>query len=144
KNSKTTLQRLKGYKKALTEANLAVPEGYIVKGGSFDREEGYTLAQKLYQKYPEITAIFVYNDVMAAGVLDGLNDLGLRVPKDIAVVGYDNSVARYTRPKLTTMDLFKEQMVEAAMDLLFKRIAGEEFACQHQQILPRLVMGESS
>jgi DNA-binding LacI/PurR family transcriptional regulator len=81
---------------------------------------------------------------MAAGALDSLNDLGLRIPRDIAVVGYDNSVASYTRPKLTTMDLFKEKMVDEVMDLLFKRIAREEFAIRHEQILPKLVIGESS
>jgi DNA-binding LacI/PurR family transcriptional regulator len=42
------------------------------------------------------------------------------------------------------MDLFKEKMVEEAMDLLFKRIAREEFAIRHEQILPKLVIGESS
>ena len=144
KNSKTTKQRLQGYKKALHGAKLEVDERYIERGKSFNREEGYTLAQKIYEKCPDLTALFVYNDVMAAGVLDGLNDLGLRVPRDVAVVGYDNSVANYTRPKLTTMDLFKEQMVDEAMDLLFRRIAGEEFAPRHEQILPQLVIRESS
>lgn len=144
KNSKTTKQRMKGYKKALDGAKLEVDERYIEKGRSFNREEGYTLAQKLFQKCPDLTALFVYNDVMAAGVLDGLNDLGLRVPGDVAVVGYDNSVASYTRPKLTTMDLFKEQMVAEAVDCLFKRIAREEFELRHEEILPKLVIGESS
>jgi len=135
---------MKGYKKALDGAKLEVDERYIEKGRSFNREEGYTLAQKLFQKCPDLTALFVYNDVMAAGVLDGLNDLGLRVPGDVAVVGYDNSVASYTRPKLTTMDLFKEQMVAEAVDCLFKRIAREEFELRHEEILPKLVIGESS
>ena len=144
KNSKTTKQRLKGYKKALNEAKLEVEDEYIEKGKSFNREDGFRLAQKLYRKCPDLTAIFAYNDVMAAGALDALLDLELRVPRDIAVVGYDNSVASYTRPKLTTMDLSKEQMVEEAVDLLFKRIAREEFALRHEQILPKLVIGESS
>ena len=142
--SKTTEQRLKGYKKALMEAKVEVDERYIERGKSFNREEGYILAHKLYRKCPEVTAIFVYNDIMAAGVLDGLNELGLRVPGEIAVVGYDNSVASYTRPKLTTMDLFKEKMVDEAMDILFRRIAREEFEPRHEQILPKLVVGESS
>ncbi|HHT48919.1 MAG TPA: LacI family transcriptional regulator [Firmicutes bacterium] len=142
--SKTTEQRLKGYKKALNDANLELDEKYIERGKSFSREEGYALAQKLCQRAPEMSAIFVYNDVMAAGVLDSLNNLGLRIPQDVAVVGYDNSVASYTRPKLTTMDLFKEKMVEEAMELLFKRIAREEFEPRHEEILPRLVIGEST
>ena len=57
-------------------------------------------------------------------------------PRDIAVVGYDNSVASYTRPKLTTMDLHKEKMVEEAMDILFKRIAREDFGLRHEQSCP--------
>jgi len=144
KHSKTTEQRLKGYKKALKEVKLEIDDSYIEKGKNFNREEGYTFAQKLYRKCPDVSAVFVYNDVMAAGALDGLNDLGLRIPGDIAVVGYDNSVAGYTRPKLTTMDLFKEKMVEQAMNILFKRIAREDFGLRHEQILPKLVIGESS
>lgn len=144
KASKTTEKRLQGYKKALTGAGLEVKESYIERGRSFNREEGYALAHKLYRKCPDLTALFVYNDIMAAGVLDALHDLGLKIPGDMAVVGYDNSVAGYTRPKLTTMDLFKEKMVEEAMEILFKRIAGEEFAPRHEQILPQLVIGESS
>jgi len=144
KDSKTTEQRLKGYEKALNDAKLKVDERYIERGNDFNREEGYTLAHKLYGKRPDITGIFVYNDIMAAGVLDGLNDLGLRIPENIAVVGYDNSIASYTRPKLTTMDLSKEALVEEAMEILFKRIAGQEFALGHKQILPKLVVGESS
>lgn len=144
KDSKTTEQRLKGYQKALAEAKLVVDERYIEMGDSFNREDGYKLAEKLYRKCPDLTAIFVYNDVMATGVLDFFNDLGLRIPGDIAVVGYDNSVASYTRPKLTTMDLHKEKMVEEAMDILFKRIAREDFGLRHEQILPQLIIGESS
>ncbi|HHU50337.1 MAG TPA: LacI family transcriptional regulator [Firmicutes bacterium] len=144
KASKTTEKRLQGYKKALHGAGLEIEERYIEKGRSFNREEGYALAHKLYRKCPDLTALFVYNDIMAAGVLDALHDLGLKIPGDIAVIGYDNSVADYTRPKLTTMDLFKEKMVDEAMDILFKRIAGEEFEPRHEQILPQLVIGESS
>lgn len=144
KDSKTTEQRLMGYQKALTEAGLEMEASYIEMGENFSREDGYQLAQKLYRRCPDLTALFVYNDNMAAGALDYFNDLGLRVPGEMAIVGYDNSVASYTRPKLTTMDLYKEKMVEVAMDLLFRRIAREEFPFRHEQIQPQLVIGESS
>jgi len=143
-NSKTTEVRLTGYKQALTEAGLDLDERYIEVGRNFSREEGYSLAEKLYQKCPEITAIFAYNDIMAAGVIDRFNDLGRSIPDEMAVVGYDNSIASYTRPKLTTMDLSKEKMVEKAMDVLFKRIAREEFEFSHKKISPRLIIKESS
>ena len=143
-DSKTTEQRLKGYQAALNEAKLTFEERYIEMGKSFSREDGYRLAQKLYRRCPELSAVFVYNDVMASGVLDFFNDLGLRIPGEMAVVGYDNSVAGYTRPKLTTMDLYKEKMVEEAMDILFRRIAREDFPCRHIQIQPQLITGESS
>lgn len=73
-----------------------------------------------------MTAVFVYNDVMAAGAIDRFRDMGVRIPDEMAVVGCDNSISDYTRPKLTTLDFSKEKMVEDAMDLLFRRIAKEK------------------
>lgn len=144
RESKTTEERLKGYSIALGEAGIEIDEKLIILGNNFDRIEGYNLARKLYLRYSEFTAVFVYNDEMAAGVIDRFNDYGIIIPDEIAVVGYDNSVANYTRPKLTTLDLFKKKMVDIAMDILISRIKKKEFPYRQEKIAPRLIIKESS
>lgn len=91
-----------------------------------------------------MTAVFVYNDVMAAGAIDRFRDMGVRIPDEMAVVGCDNSISDYTRPKLTTLDFSKEKMVEDAMDLLFRRIAKEKSPYNQIKVVPQLIVKESS
>jgi DNA-binding LacI/PurR family transcriptional regulator len=144
KESKTTEERLRGYLDALREAGIEVRDDFVQLGESFAREDGYELAGELYCRCPEITAIFVYNDVMAAGAIDKFNDLGVSVPGQMAVVGCDNSIAEYTRPKLTTLDFSKDKMVEDAMGVLFRRISKERFEPEHIKAVPQLIVNESS
>jgi DNA-binding LacI/PurR family transcriptional regulator len=143
-DSKTTEERLKGYLKALNQAGIKADNRFIELGKGFGREEGYRLADALYRKCSGITAIFVYNDVMAAGVIDRFNDYGISIPEEVAIVGYDNSIANYIRPKLTTLDLSKKEMVEKAMDILFRRIEKEDFPLKHEKIIPELIIQEST
>lgn len=144
KESRTTQERLAGYMQALSESNIEVDGDYVELGTNFAREDGYQLADALYSRCPELTAVFVYNDVMAAGAVDRFRDDGVKVPGQVAVVGCDNSIADYTRPKLTTLDFSKEKMVKDAMDLLFRRIGKEDFAPVHIKVVPQLIEKESS
>lgn len=144
RDSKTTSIRLLGYKKAFKEANLKIDSNLIELGKAFSRDEGYLLAKKLIQKNSKVSAIFVYNDVMAAGVIELLNDLGLAVPNDIAVIGYDDSIAKYIRPKLTTMALPKEKMVNNTMQILFQRINKKAGEIIHRKVLPEIIQRDST
>ncbi|HQD17577.1 MAG: LacI family DNA-binding transcriptional regulator [Bacillota bacterium] len=144
KDSRTTGERLAGYLEALRESGIEVSDDYIGLGTGFSREDGYQLAGALYSRCPEMTAVFVYNDVMAAGAIDRFRDMGVRIPDEMAVVGCDNSISDYTRPKLTTLDFSKEKMVEDAMDLLFRRIAKEKSPYNQIKVVPQLIVKESS
>jgi DNA-binding LacI/PurR family transcriptional regulator len=143
-NSKTTEDRLAGFKKALKESEIDINEDYIELGSEFSRGEGFRLTEKLIKRRPELTAIFVYNDVMGTGVIDKLNELKMDIPEDIAIIGFDDSVATYVRPKLTTMALPKEEMSKLAIDMLFDRIKGSKEEPQHKSVLPKLVKREST
>jgi DNA-binding LacI/PurR family transcriptional regulator len=120
--SKTTEIRYSGYKKAFRKYNLELNKDLISIQKDFDRENGYQAAASLIENNGSIDAIFVYNDVMASGVIDYLNHKKIKIPNEIAVIGYDNSVASYTNPKLTTVALPKFKMAENSMQLLFDRI----------------------
>lgn len=144
KNSRTTKVRLEGYKKSLKENNIEINNDLISLGEDFSREEGYILAEQLLKKVPEMTALFVYNDIMASGVIDKFNNLGINVPGDIEVIGYDNSVAGFIRPKLSTMALPKEKMANIAMELLFDKINKKSSDIYHKKVLPELIIRNST
>lgn len=144
RDSRTTQERLAGYLDALREAGIEANDDHIELGTGFAREDGYQLADALYSRCSELTAVFVYNDVMAAGAVDRFRDIGVKVPGEMAVVGCDNSISDYTRPKLTTLDFSKERMVEDAMDVLFRRIAKETSPYRHMKVVPQLMVKESS
>ncbi|MEU7820677.1 LacI family DNA-binding transcriptional regulator [Catellatospora sp. NPDC049133] len=86
---------------------------------TFTREGGYHAAQRLLEQHPDLDAVFVACDLMAAGVVQALTAAGRRVPEDVSVIGFDDSVAAIcTNPPLTTMRLPVEEMAAAAVRLL--------------------------
>lgn len=143
--SRTTKKRLKGYFLSLKKFDLPIKKTHIELGTEFTREGGYILAENMLKRCPEITAIFVYNDEMASGVIDKLHELGIRVPQEMAVMGFDDSVAEYVKPKLTTMVIPKQEMAKIAMELLFERINKKEkiSGTRHIKVLPELVERDS-
>lgn len=117
--------RLKGYRRALATADLPfdpalVREGDWMSGSGFE----HTLALMALARPP--TAIFCANDLMALGALEALKHLGLRVPLDVSVIGYDDQeISRHTHPPLSTLVLPNEEMGRTAVELLLSLAAGE-------------------
>jgi DNA-binding LacI/PurR family transcriptional regulator len=91
--------------------------------GDFTEEAGVNAAEKLL-RLPELpTAIFAANDMVAAGLLGGLDRAGVDVPRDVSIVGYDNiSIAHLAHVSLTTVDQPRDQMGRLALELLLERI----------------------
>jgi DNA-binding LacI/PurR family transcriptional regulator len=92
--------RLQGYQDAFTEARLRVDPKWI-QPGDFHIEGGYRAVQTLLDLPSPITAVFAANDLMAMGVLRGIAARGLRVPEDIAVVGFDGIALVKIHPAAT-------------------------------------------
>lgn len=107
-----------GYQRAVRE--LGLPE--ISRAGKFRRETGYELTGRLLDDHPEIDAVFAGCDLVATGAMQALADLGRRVPDDVAVAGFDDSViASCTTPPLTSVRQPVEQMAAAATRALVDR-----------------------
>ncbi len=124
-------QRLEGYRDAMREAGLSAEglsgEGRAGEGlefaGDFTEPSGYVAARRVLDHVPRPTAVFVANDHMAIGVLGALQDAGVDVPKDVAVVGFDDiPMARYLTPPLTTVHVDIFRMGQRAMGLLLERV----------------------
>jgi DNA-binding LacI/PurR family transcriptional regulator len=142
-NSETTRLRLLGYQKALTENGIAFDERYVVLGSSFSEIESYTIAKVLLARYPEISAIFAYNDIMALGILSAASDNGYRVPQDISVIGFDDTVA-FSLPKLSTIAIPKNEMGRIAANILMSRIQGKAEPPHVFEMPPKLIIRDST
>jgi LacI family transcriptional regulator, galactose operon repressor len=119
--------RLKGYQQALKAAGLTFDPRLVVAGRS-DTEGGYRAAQRLLEATTRPTAVFCFNDRMAMGVYHVAAELGLRIPHDLSVVGFDNQelIADGLRPGLTTVALPHYEMGAWAVDALIARIEGRD------------------
>jgi DNA-binding LacI/PurR family transcriptional regulator len=107
--------RRAGYRRAVAE--LGLPD--LSTGGAFRREVGLTAARELLDRHPDVDAMFVACDLVAAGAVQAITATGRRVPQDVSVVGFDDSIAAVcANPPLTTMRMPVEDMASAAARLL--------------------------
>ena len=104
-HSYPTAQRLLGIQTAMQQAGLPLSSEYI-RYGDWEYESGREQTRAILRLDPLPTAIFAMNDLMAAGCMATLQEQGLRIPGDMAVVGFDNrEIASYLQPPLTTIAL---------------------------------------
>jgi LacI family transcriptional regulator len=90
---------------------------------------------------PRPTAVFAANDYMAVGAMGALQDHGVRVPEDLAIVGFDDiPLVRYLTPPLTTVHVDVLRFGERAVELLIERTAGRRTAARHDVMPTRLVV----
>ncbi len=116
-------QRLRGYRRALSSADLPFDPG-LVRNGNWQPISGYEGARALMLLPSRPTAIFCANDLMALGCYEALGELGMRIPDDVAVMGYDDrEIARHLHPPLTTVLLPHFEMGTIAAELLFDMAA---------------------
>lgn len=133
-------RRVTGYKQALEAARLAI-EPKLVMNGDFHPETGWEAGRAMLSQPNPPTAIFACNDLMAMGVLRAAAELGLRVPDDLAVVGYDDiEFASYTNPPLTTIKQPKDEMGLATLRFLLGRIKDKQSAPQRALLPVSLVI----
>jgi LacI family transcriptional regulator len=128
--------RLAGYRQALEAHRLAVDEALVVEG-DFTEMGGTMAARQLLARSP--TAIFAASDIMAVGALKALREAAVRVPEDVALIGFDDvPIAAALEPALTTVRQPIEDLGSTAADLLLDLLENppDERASAHRIILP--------
>lgn len=140
--------RLAGYKRALQEQGLPVDEELICPMRDdieyYSMLNGYEVTRELLQRRKDVTAIFAISDVLAVGACRAIKDMGLQVPQDISVTGYDGiDLGKYYNPSLTTVKQPVNEMAKASIDLLFDIIAGKQ-KNQHRVFEGELILREST
>jgi LacI family transcriptional regulator len=101
-------ERRKGYQRALKQHHI---HHFYIEDGPLTLDEGYEATHRLLKRAPQVTAIFACNDNVAMGVMNAARDLGLNIPRDLSLVGFDNiDLSRQVSPALTTVDIDKNYM----------------------------------
>ena len=136
-------ERQQGYKDALRQANIPLDPDLIAIG-DFSAELGGACAKQLLSLPQPPTAIFATNDQSALGAIEAAKEIGVRVPDDLSVIGFDNiPEAAYFNPALTTVDQFIDKMGYVATEMLIRLIQGEAPECDLHKMPTRLVIRDS-
>ena len=136
--------RLEGYRDELATQGLEPREEYVVEGDFYD-ESGYRGTRQLLELDEPPTAIFAASDLMAAGAIRAASDLGMRVPEDVAIVGFDDiGLASLIQPQLTTVRQDMHGLGEAAANGLARMIDDPESPPARELVPTRLVVRASS
>jgi len=121
----TSEQRLAGYRVALSEAGLSYEDSLVAPAEKYHRAHGAAAMKTLLALPSPPDAVFCFNDLLAIGALRALAEVGLRVPEDVAIVGFDNNEeSAFSLPALTTIAPDKAALAEAAIDLVHRRVSG--------------------
>ncbi|MGW0082350.1 LacI family DNA-binding transcriptional regulator [Streptomyces sp. NPDC003393] len=136
--------RLDGYREALRQAGHTADED-LVASGDFTEEGGRAAMRELLRRHPGLDAVFAASDVMASGAVLELRAAGLRVPHDVAVIGFDDSiVARHVDPPLTSVRQPVHEMGRTMANLLLDEITRRGTG-HRQVVLPtELVVRQST
>ncbi|WP_035868103.1 LacI family DNA-binding transcriptional regulator [Cryptosporangium arvum] len=125
-DQRAAVERLDGYQAVLAEHRdtLGEPDPALIAHGDFTRAGGERAMSELLKRVPSLDAVFAASDLTAAGAIGVLRRAGLRVPEDVAVIGFDDleEIAAWTEPPLTTVhqpvSAFGRRLVAALLEML--------------------------
>ncbi|MCG5219268.1 LacI family transcriptional regulator [Streptosporangium sp. KLBMP 9127] len=141
----TPAHRSAGYEQALAEAGLPVRPELAIPVRRYQREDGRHAMDRLLDLAEPPDAVFCFNDLLAIGAVRAVLSRGLRVPEDVAVVGFDGiEEGRFVTPALTTIAPDKERIAELAVARLLERVEGDQSPPAQLEAPWRLVVDEST
>jgi len=136
--------RRKGYLAAMEEAGISHATGWM-SNCQPSVEGGYKATRSLLAIYPQLTALFCFNDLVAMGALQACDELKRRVPQDLAIVGHDDiPLAALVSPALTTCRVPRFELGTMAVNALLERFQDCPGGCQQSILQPELVIRESA
>ena len=144
-NVNAARQRMLGYMKALKDHGIAVDEKLICHG-DYTIQGGVQAVEELVKENPDMTAVFVTNYEMTMGAVIGLNEMGVSMPEEISLVGFDNlPFARACRPALTIVSQPTEKIARETAQIMLERLEGREELPDHivRKLQTDIFMGKS-
>ena len=141
----TAQERLAGYSKALNEAGIPIRDSLIFHG-DYTIQGGVQAVEELVKENPDMTAVFVTNYEMTMGAVIGLNEMGVSMPEEISLVGFDNlPFARACRPALTIVSQPTEKIARETAQIMLERLEGRDELPDHivRKLQTDIFMGKS-
>ena len=143
-NETNANDRISGYKKALNKNKIKFNENYVIYG-DFNKEKAFSESKKLLKLKTRPTAIFCSDDYMAIGVIEQIKEQGLSIPKDIAVIGFDDiELCKYTIPTLTTVAQPLYEIGKSSAKVLLEIISKETKPPVRKMLKTELIIRESA
>jgi LacI family transcriptional regulator len=137
-------ERVTGYRETLEKNGIPFDESLVVKG-DFQYESGYEATRQLLTLERPPSALFACNDLMAVGCISAARELGLRVPDDLSVVGFDDvRLASFTNPPLTTIVQPKVEIGALATQMLLERLVDLEAPARFKRLDTKLCVRQST
>jgi len=128
--------RMRGYREALAAAGIPYDDSLVRAAAPWHRENGAAAMRSLLGDGVEFDAVFTFNDTLGLGALRALGEAGVRVPQDVALVGFDNiDETRFSVPSMSSVDPGRDEIARLAVDLLIERINEKGEPQQPRQIL---------
>lgn len=125
KSAPAAVERLRGYREALTENGIPFDETLVEESRFWHAQAGYEATQRLLSRTTGFTAIFAGNDTLASGIKLALEDSGIYIPHDISLIGFDgDDNGAFMTPSLTTMRQDSSRIGITAAELLMRRLSG--------------------
>jgi DNA-binding LacI/PurR family transcriptional regulator len=138
----SSLERQMGATKALAEASL---QPFVIEYGEYDQTSGYNAIMKWNDGIGLPTAVFAFDDNIALGAINAAKDLGLKVPHDLSICGYDDSsLSNQYTPQITTVKQPAKEMAESAVHQLLALIENRDSRSYAMKFSPKLVIKEST
>jgi DNA-binding LacI/PurR family transcriptional regulator len=142
-NISTSRERRQGYDDAIADNGLVAQPEYI-RGGDFKQASGRALAEELLALPSRPSALFVLNNLMAVGALEAIHARKLRIPEDVALIGFDDLPwAEALDPPLTVVRQPAYEVGRSAAELLLKRLGDPKRPETHLKLLPKLIIRSS-
>jgi DNA-binding LacI/PurR family transcriptional regulator len=141
KDRLSAINRFVGFDSRLKDFNIDLDTNNVMFG-EYDADHGYQAAKKIIVSNKKVDGIFCENDYIAAGAINAALDLGLSVPQDIKVLGFDNrDFSKFWRPSISTFDIPLEQMglmgAFKLKELISSNTVGGEVVALQSKIIPR-------
>ena len=137
-------ERRKGYLAALQEAGISYEAGWM-SNCQPSVEGGYEVTHSMLAEYPQLTALFCFNDLVAVGALQACEELNRHIPEDLAIVGHDDiPLAALVSPALTTCRVPRYELGAKAVNALLERFKDCPGGCQQSVLQPELIIRESA
>jgi LacI family transcriptional regulator len=137
-------ERFKGYQQAFRKFGFQIDERYVYSS-DFQRQTGYRIVRKMLADGDYPRAIFTENDILALGAIQAIREVGLSIPADIAIVGFDDiPFAAFPEVQLTTIRQPKNEMGEIAVSILLDQMSARNTEPRKVILEPQLIVRKSS